>query len=197
MPLPETQLKICSSSMKKTILPLTILLWLLPLFAFAQTYKTESGHVEFHSEVPLHSFTGSSEYLVGLINLADSTVDFYLDLTTLDTGIGKRDKDMRSTLETDQYPFAEFYGRLVTEFNPDNPEPQKAVVRGDFKIHGVEREVTIDGTLQKTGEGIRVNASWTLNLDDYDIEPPGILFYRVDENQDIEIEALLTPTETN
>ena len=169
----------------------------IPRTVSAQVYKTESGHAEFHSEVPLHTFSGSSEFLVGLINLSDSTVDFYLDLTTLDTGIDKRDKDMRRTLETDKYPFASFYGKLISDFNPNLSEPQTVRVRGDFKIHGVERQVTLEGTLQKTGEGLEVSTTWTLDLDDYDIEPPGILFYRVDEEQDIRINAHLTPTETN
>lgn len=162
----------------------------------AQEFKTENGHVEFHSSVPLHSFTGSSDHLVGLINLADSTVDFYVDLNTIETGISKRDKDMRNTLETGEYPFAEFFGKLITPFDPDGSTPQPATVRGEFTIHGVSREIEVEGTLQSTDEGIRLTAGWTLDIENYDIEPPGILFYRVDENQEIEIGATLTPTQT-
>lgn len=173
-----------------------LLLAVLPCMVQAQAFKTETGHVEFHSEVPLHSFTGTSDHLVGLINLADSTVDFYLDLTTLKTGIGKRDKDMRSTLETEKYPFAEFYGKLISDFDPEGNAKQDVKVRGEFKIHGVSRQIEVDGALQKTTDGLRLTASWTINIENYDIEPPGILFYRVDKNQDIEIDALLTPTET-
>lgn len=174
------------------------LLLILPQMVSAQAYKTETGHAEFKSEVPLHSFVGSSDHLVGKISLPDSTVDFYIDLTTLDTGNNKRDKDMRSTLDTDEYPFAEFFGKLVTEFNTENSGPQKVTVEGDFKIHGVSRNVSIDGTLQKTDKGLEVKASWTLDMTDYDIKPPGILFYRVDENIDIQIDALLEPlTEKN
>lgn len=166
-----------------------------PYSAAAQEFKTESGHVEFHSSVPLHSFTGSSDHLVGLINLADSTVDFYVDLNTLETGISKRDKDMQNTLETEEYPFAEFFGKLITPFDPDDSTPQTATVRGEFTIHGVSREIEVEGTLQSTDEGLRLTAGWTLDIENYDIEPPGILFYRVDENQDIEIEATLIPTQ--
>ena len=61
----------------------------------AQSYFTDAGTAIFHSKVPLHSFSGTSENLTGLINLDDKTVDFYLDLATLDTGNGKRDKDLR------------------------------------------------------------------------------------------------------
>ncbi len=170
------------------------LLWILaPASARAQAYMTESGHAEFTSSVPLHTFTGTSDRLVGKIDLADSTVDFYLDLETLETGIGKRDKDMRTTLETDTYPFAEFFGTLVTPFDPDRRGPQPATVRGEFTLHGVTRSVEIDGTLETTDDGLQVEAAWDINIEDYDIEPPGLLIVRVDEVQRVRIEALLEP----
>ena len=161
--------------------------------ALSQAFKTESGTAEFTSSVPLHSFTGTSHHLVGKISLPDSTVDFYLDLNTLDTGNNKRDKDMYETLESEKYPFAEFYGKLVTPFNPDTAAVQKVKVRGTFSIHGASREMVIEGTLQQTGNGLKVTASWTLDLSNYNIKPPGILFYRVDEEVDIAINATLKP----
>lgn len=163
--------------------------------AYGQAYMTESGHAEFDSSVPLHSFTGESDYLMGKINLANSVVDFYLDVTTLKTGIGKRDKDMLETLEAEEYPFAEFYGKLTTPFDPERETPQKVTVEGEFTIHGVSRERSIEGTLEPTSEGLLLTSSWTINIEDYDIDPPGILFYRVSENIDIRIEATLKPTE--
>lgn len=187
----------------KFLILLLVVLIVQPLSVLGQdlpsgydAFKTENGHAEFHSEVPLHSFTGTSEHLVGKITLPDSTVDFYLDLTTLDTGIDNRDKDMRETLNTQKYPFASFYGKLITPFNPDTTTEQEAQVQGTFKIHGVEHEVTIEGSLQMTPDGLRVKAAWTLDIKEYDIKPPGILFYRVDKNQDIKINALLQPIES-
>lgn len=162
----------------------------------AQTvYETESGHVTFQSEVPTHTFSGESESLVGRVDLADSTVDFYVDLHTVETGIARRDRDMRETLEVDQYPFAEFFGTLNEEVDLDRREPQPVSVTGEFTVHGVTREITVDGTVEPLEKGLRLEAEWTLRLEDYDIEPPGILTYRVDEEQDISIEAVLTPVE--
>lgn len=160
--------------------------------AHAQTYSTESGTAEFESRVPLHTFTGTSQSLVGQIALADSTVDFYIDLETLDTGIGKRDKDMRKTLETDQFPFAEFFGKLVSPFDPSGAE-QTARVRGRFKIHGVSREIEVSGTLKPVASGLELRAEWDLNLKDYRITPPSLLVIKVDEVQHIRIHATLTP----
>ena len=161
----------------------------------AQSYYAENGDVVFLSKVPLHTFEGTSSNLVGLINLDESIIDFYLDLETLDTGNGKRDKDMKLTLETDEYPFAEFYGTLSSPFDVNNSEPQPAIAKGDFKIHGETQEVEIEGTLQITEEGLLLKAGWILKLDDYKIVPPRLLIIKVDENQEINIEILLTPYE--
>lgn len=158
-----------------------------------QAFRTEVGHAEVTSRVPLHTFTGRSDHLVGLISLPDSTVDFYLDLTTLKSGIGKRDKDMRKSLDTDEFPFAEFFGKLTGPFNPEQTGPQIAVVRGTFTIHGVSRNVEIEGSLEKVPEGIRLRAEWKLNLEDHDIVPPRLLIVRVDKIQEIRIDALLAP----
>lgn len=178
------------------VLCLTLAFVLLgaPSFALAQTYMTESGHAEFSSDVPLHTFTGTSDHLVGQINLDEATVDFYLDLETLRTGIGKRDRDMRETLETKEHPFAEFFGKLISSFDPGNSAAQPVRVQGEFTVHGVTRNVEIEGTLQPVSEGLKVEAAWQLNLNDYDIEPPSLLIMRVREIVDVRIEAMLPPT---
>ena len=36
-------------------------------------------------------------------------------------------------------------------------------------------------------------AGWTLNLEDYDIEPPSLVIVKVDPEQDIFIDAVLEP----
>lgn len=164
---------------------------LAPIILAAQSFSTGEGHAEFKSKVPLHSFTGKSNHLVGRINLADSTVDFYIDLATFETGNGKRDKDMRKTLETDKYPFAEFFGKLITAFDPSVDSVQDVTVRGSFSIHGATRTVDISGTLRLEGENLHLSAGWRLNLEDYDIVPPSLLIMKVDEVQEIRIDANL------
>jgi polyisoprenoid-binding protein YceI len=178
----------------KTILAWTILLlsW-LPQVVVSQVVETKKGKVEFTSHVPLHTFSGVSKELVGKIDFATGTVDFYVDLSSLKTGIGKRDKDMRTTLEVDQYPFAEFFGSFTKPMNLDLTSDLAVEVKGDFSIHGVSKEVTITGTLKKKGLSWQLDASWSLLLSDYNIEPPKLLIMKVDEKQDIRISSLLSP----
>lgn len=164
--------------------------------ATGQAYMTEEGYAEFFSEAPVESFTGESQHLTGMIDLEDGTVDFYLDLNTLETGISRRDRDMRETyLQTDQYPFAEFYGELSGDFDPEAAGPQQVTATGEFTLHGVTREVSIDGRLQHSGNSLELEASWIINITDYDIEVPSLFVFRVAEEQEVTIQAELEPVE--
>lgn len=156
-------------------------------------YLTQSGKAEFTSRVPLHTFTGESAYLVGMIDLERNILDFYLDLTTLRTGIDRRDKDMFHTLDVENHQFAEFTGTIENSFDPNSPEKQTVTAVGEFTVHGVTRDVRIDGYLQNVNGKLQLEAEWELDITDYDIEPPGILFYRVNEIQKIRIETELEP----
>ncbi|MEO1022042.1 MAG: YceI family protein [Bacteroidota bacterium] len=180
--------------MKRSFLSLIlILLSGLRTTVVAQKYFTDSGETIFYSKVPLHNFSGTSNNLTGLINLEDNTVDFYVDLKSLDTGNGKRDKDMRKTLKVDKFQYGEFFGKLVSPFDTTSTDVQPAKVAGIFKIHGKEKEIEVEGTLQKTPEGIQLIAGWMLNLSDYEIKPPKLLMIKVQDVQEITIDALLTP----
>ena len=160
-----------------------------------EVYKTDNGYVEFKSEVPSHTFTGESDKVIGKISLADSTIDFYVDLATLKTGISLRDQDMYETLNIEEHPFAEFFGKLDSSVNPDTSVQQRVVADGEFSIHGVAREVRIPGYLRFEDGNLNLTANWVIKLSDYNIEPPGILFYRVDEKQEITLQTELKPVE--
>ncbi|NBC27784.1 MAG: YceI family protein [Bacteroidetes bacterium] len=160
--------------------------------ANAQTYVADDGYVEFVSTAPLLEFKGKSNHLTGMIDLEENLVDFYVDLTTLDTGINLRNNHMRdSYLETDDYPFAEFTGSLVSPYDPQKGGKQEVVAAGKFKIHGVEREIEIPGMLEKTADGLHLKASWTLLLEDYDIRRPQVVFYELAQEQDVSISITL------
>lgn len=183
------------------MLPIRLLLYifiiLTPVLVYSQNYQTENGHAEFHSSVPLHSFTGESGYLTGMIDFDENLVDFYLDLSTLKTGNSRRDRDMYNTLNIDDHPFAEFTGTLESHFDLNSVEKQTVTVRGDFTLHGITVEKTIEGTLQRQGDSILLEAEWVQDITDHDIEPPGILFYRVRDEMDVVIKAELEPVQND
>jgi len=184
--------------MKKYLLLLFVVPLLLVRFdeVSAQAYMAEDGYVEFISTAPLLEFKGVSNHLTGLIDLDENLIDFYVDLTTIDTGIQRRNRDMRSTyLNTDRFPFAEFTGSLLTDFDTENQAKQQVKTLGMFSINGVEQEIEVEGTLEPTPDGLLLEASWVILLDDYNIDRPRVLFYELAEEQTVNISILLHPRE--
>lgn len=158
----------------------------------AQKYFGETGFAEFESRAPALTFTGVSNNLAGLIDLQERTVDFYLDLTTLDTGIELRNRHMRdSYLRTRNFPFAEFTGTF--QFNESRNDtllqPQPVTASGVFTIHGISRNREVEGTLQLVddGTGLVLEAAFQVALEDHNIDRPRVVFYELSDIQRVRI----------
>lgn len=176
----------------------TFLFLFLSISSHSQIYQSDNGYVEFVSKAPLLEFKGKSDNLNGLIDLENNLIDFYVDLNTISTGINKRDKDMRSSyLETEKYPFAEFTGIITSKAYNDIEKNEFVTANGVFKIHGVEREIEVKGTLEETFDELVLRASWIIKLSDYDIDRPSILFYELAEEQSINIFIKLKKAASN
>ncbi len=163
--------------------------------SYGQEFLTTSGKVKFLSQASLNEFTGESEKLNGLIDLEKNTLDFFVDLNTLKTGIGLRDKHMRDNyLETEKYPFAEFTGRFtsVPELKPG--ERTAVHVKGAFKVHGIARELDLSGYLTRMGNGgLELDSEFIVLLSDYGIAIPKLVFYELAEKQLVTVKATLNP----
>jgi len=160
--------------------------------ATAQSFVADDGYVEFVSTAPMLEFKGKSDHLTGMIDFDDNLVDFYVDLTTIDTGINLRNNHMRdSYLETDKFPFAEFTGSLNKMYDFEQAGKQEITTSGVFEIHGVEQEMEIKGSLEETNQGMRLEASWVVKLEDHDIRKPRVVFYELADEQTVNISILL------
>lgn len=155
-------------------------------------HGTVSGHAEFTGQATLHSFSGVSDALAGTINLDSKQVDFQLELRSLETGNGTRDRNMREALEVDRFPRASFRGELVSHFDINATGEQQAQVRGEFEVHGVTQTLTIVGSLENQDNGVRMRAEWTLAMSDFDIDPPGNIIVRTRDEIDVRVNAMLT-----
>jgi polyisoprenoid-binding protein YceI len=159
----------------------------------SQVYKTEQGNVEFLSKAPLNEFTGKSSDLNGLVDLDKNMLDFYVDLNTLKTGIGLRDRHMRENyLETKKYPYAEFTGKIASETKLIKGQSKSVTARGKFKIHGIEKEIEVPGKLTAISDSeVQLEAQFTVLLSDYKIDIPKVVFYELAEEQVVTIKAVL------
>ena len=158
--------------------------------------KAEDNQVKFTSEVVTFTFAGTTDKIDGFVYwegeelfAEKNQLHFEVDLATLDTGIGKRDRDMRQVLGTDKWPKAVYKGEIVEHAAMDTTVVAYSVkTKGTLSLHGVERQVEIPGTVIVEEGRSKIEAAFTLELADYDIEAPSIVAF-VKVNQEIVVEA--------
>ncbi len=184
---------------------LTVITFAIPTHAerFVIAAGDES-RVQFESHAPLESFTGKTTAVSGVIEcdpaaLGDSiTVVVEVDMASLDTGIGKRNADMRENhLETDRHPTATFRGASLLGEPPSSlaaGQPTDVRMAGTLTLHGVSRriEVLVTLTLAADASTLRAVTAFPVRLDDYSISRPKFLFLKLGEVQDASLDVVAT-----
>jgi len=127
---------------------LTILLMIVPITASASTWKIDPVHTTFQFSVRhmmvsnvkgvFHKFSG--EFEIDDRDLAKTKASATIDVASIDTGIEKRDEDLRSAnfFDVDKYPTITFVSKKLEKTGSGYK------MTGDLTIHGVTREIVLD-----------------------------------------------------
>lgn len=83
-------------------------------------------------------------------------------------------------VESDKYPKSTFSGK-IENFDPNNitTKETKCIINGILQIHGVTKNISIPATIKKTSSGINVNSKFDVKLEDFKIEVPSIVGYKL------------------
>jgi polyisoprenoid-binding protein YceI len=178
--------------MKKVFLPAVLFLFAYSVAsAQVQNYKIlpEQSSLNFDVSAQVHRVHGVSNDFKGTISgdpkdITGAKVTIRLDPTNFDTDNDKRDKVMREdSLEIEKYPHIEFESTSIQAVNKElvANQPADVTVHGILKLHGVEREITVPVRILWDERQISADATMDLNLDDFGIFRPKVLFFRLQE----------------
>lgn len=133
--------------MKARVLSLVVLLWLIPLVAFADAWKIDPDHSSADFSVKhlmVSTVTGSIQGIKGKVELDEkkptaSIIDVTLDPSTINTRNQKRDEHLKSPdfLDVKKYPTIHFASTKIVKAGKDWK------VTGDLTIHGVTKPATL------------------------------------------------------
>ncbi|MCX7876720.1 MAG: YceI family protein [Melioribacteraceae bacterium] len=158
--------------------------------------KTKNNLVKFISEAPVENFDGVTNNIDGYLyfeeNFAkNSQLYFEVDLNTVDTGIGLRNRHMRENyLETDKYRYAIFSGKIIS-YNKINEKEFDVNLNGEMKIHGVTKNVSLTGKIFLVGNELNIKSKFSVKLSDYNIEIPKLMFMKINEEIKLELDFFM------
>jgi len=155
-----------------------------------QTYVlTKKNKIQFISKITGGSFDTKSTSAEGTITMDDTgqkliSASISVPVKSLDTGLSMRNEHMQKKyLEVAKFPDITF---TIKEANSDlKPE---TTVRGNFSIHGVQKEVEIPVTTSTNEKNITIKSQFPINILDYGIEQPKFAVVKMEPDVQLSIE---------
>ncbi|RMH65212.1 MAG: YceI family protein [Calditrichaeota bacterium] len=179
------------------------IVWVIVLFSLPlpagelQVDTSRANTVRFTSRAPLESFEGITRYIDGYIYwpgddiTRHSELYFEVDLNTIDTGIGMRNRHMRDNyLETDKYPFTHFTGK-ITRVEDSTDTIGFVFAEGELFIHGVARFLRVRARIDKAPGLWHVHCDFPFRLSDYDIDIPKVMFLKINNTMRMNLDFYL------
>jgi polyisoprenoid-binding protein YceI len=155
-------------------------------------YEIKAGSVFFKSDAPLELIQAESKDLKGLIDFNDGTFAFSVAMISFQ-GFNsqlQREHFNENYMETEKFPKATFSGRMIE--SPDLAQPGEYTVRakGKLVIHGVEQERIIKSIVRVSKDGLAIQSSFSILLQEHDITIPKVVQQKIAEEIFVEIKAL-------
>jgi polyisoprenoid-binding protein YceI len=115
-------------------------------------------------------------------------------LDTLETGIGLRDRHMRERyLEVDKGP--QYAVATLENIRLDNLDG-KGVFKGTLTLHGLRREVTGTSLVQRSDDGVKVEAQFPVKVSEFQIPDPTYLGVGVRDEVTIRVNLRARPADS-
>lgn len=178
----------------KTIHKVCLILFLCGMAAgaSAQKYISELNHVSFYSEAPLENIEAHSYKSKSLIDLQTNEIVFTVPIRTFEFEKSLMQEHFNENyMESHKFPRAKFKGKIIG-FEP-KPGKQEVSAEGQLEIHGVTREVQVEGEIDYSEDEITIKATFPVRVADYDIKIPKVVASNIAEVVDISIEFTYEP----
>lgn len=159
------------------------------------------NEVRFTSSAKVLTFDGVTDRIDGFVLLngsrlaagsdtAGTQLHLEVDLASLDTGVGMRNRHMRDDyLEVKRYPYATYTG-TIESVEAAGPGAYRVTATGTMMIHGVKKPMDIPCDVRAAGSGYRAQCAFHVLLSDFRIAIPRLMFLKL--SNDISLKADFT-----
>lgn len=179
--------------MKHTLLVLALF---LGFYVNAQIYTAKAGAttISFFSEAPLENIEAVNKSATIVLKTSDNELQMSISIQNFKFKNALMEEHFNENyMETTKYPKAIFRGKINEKVDYTKEGDQKVSVTGKMEIHGVTRDVTIEGVLNKTGNDIKLNTKFKIKVADYNIKVPSMYVQNIAEVVDVTFATTLEP----
>jgi polyisoprenoid-binding protein YceI len=168
-----------------------LFLVLVCFHATAQYFSTSTGVVSFFSKTPIEDISATHKTASSIINTANNQIAVQIAIKQFTFPNALMQEHFNENyMESEKYPQATFAGKINEKIDFTVLGVYPVTATGKLKMHGVEQDKTLKGTLEVTATGIILKADFEVALADYKIDIPKIVFAKIAEKIQVKIDFL-------
>lgn len=158
---------------KHTFLCISILIFSHALRA--QKVIARQGHVAFFSYTSVENIKAENNQVLGIVDLqhGDIAVSMLMNAFIFEKAL-MREHFNESYVESDIFPKATFEG-TIQDFDANQQEDQTRIVKGNFSMHGVTKELEIKARIEHVNGNYIISGTFEAVVKDYEIKIPPLL----------------------
>ncbi|HOY07190.1 MAG TPA: YceI family protein [Saprospiraceae bacterium] len=181
--------------MKKIIFVFSAL-FLLAHAGQAQKFFTRDAKIKFSSETPMEKIEGLNKSGTCVLDAATGKMEWKVLIKGfLFEKALMQEHFNENYLESSVYPNAQYKGQITNlnevKFNQDGKYNVKT--SGKLTIHGVERDVNMEGTLKVSNGNLEVLSNFVIKPEDYKITIPSLVKDNIAKEIKVVVSAVLAP----
>ena len=162
------------------------------LSGFGQKYQTEKSSITFFSSAPIEDIHAVNQGAKSLFDLSSGEIAVSIPISKF-----KFEKELMEEhfnekyLESGKYPTASFSGKLKSPVTRGSDA--RAIATGKLSLHGVTRNVTLEGDIHWIGDYIVMKSVFKIKLADYKIKIPKLMWQNIAEEVEVNVELNFSP----
>lgn len=164
--------------------------------AFGQgKFISKNAYISFYSLTPLEDILGESNEAVSILNGETGEVGFQAIMTTFHFRRALMEEHFNENyMESTKYPKSKFNGK-IENFNKDMLSGPVANIKitGQLTVHGVEKTITVPGTLGMEDGKLVGTSKFQVVPEDYGISIPSVVRDKIGKQMDITVKVNYLP----
>lgn len=158
----------------------------------AQKFVAEKSVITFFSDALIEDITATNSKTASIFNKETSELVFSVPIREFQFEKKLMQEHFNEKyMESDKYPKATFSGKLINLDVIQNHE-QHVKAKGKLTIHGVTKDVELEGTAQ-LGAKIVLKSKFKIKLADYNVAIPQLMFQNIAEEVEVTVNFTYKP----
>jgi polyisoprenoid-binding protein YceI len=162
--------------------------------SFAQLLSTSTSRVTFFSSTPIEDIKAEANSGLMVVNTQTQAIAFSVNNESFSFPNKLMQEHFNEKyMESELYPKSTFTGKLAEPIDWKSDGEHTVNVVGKLKIHGVEQDRTIQGTIKIVGGVPQIESTFMVKNADHNIKILKSVIGKISDEIEVKIAATLAP----